>query len=188
VIVDVGTGDGRAVLERANAAPSSLVLGIDASAAAMARSSRRAARRGPRNALFFAAGAERLGVSPLAGQADLVTVIFPWGSLLRGVVGLDRAALAGVAALLRPGGRIDVLASVVPSDGVPRLQCLDARAGRAIHAAWRGANIELTSSRPATPTEIADSGSSWARRLRAASDGGRGELRPVWRLEGHRLG
>jgi 16S rRNA (adenine(1408)-N(1))-methyltransferase len=179
VIVDVGTGDGRAVLDRAVGEPTALVVGVDASAAAMATASRRAARRGPHNALFLAEGVERLVDSPLAGQAELVTVTFPWGSLLRGVIGVDGAALAGVAALPRPGGRLRVLASVVPSDGIPGLECLDASAEATIRAAWNAAGLELTALRPATMENVAGSGSSWARRLRAG-----GDTRPVWLLEG----
>jgi 16S rRNA (adenine(1408)-N(1))-methyltransferase len=188
VIVDVGTGDGRAVLDRAVREPTTLVVGVDASAAAMATASRRAARNGPHNALFLSDGAERLADSPLTGQADLVTVTFPWGSLLRGVVGLDAAALAGVAALPRPGGRLLVLASAVPSDGVAGMHCLDESALPAISAAWRIAGLEVTSFRPATPEEVAGSGSTWARRLRTAPAGRHVDARPVWRLEGRRLG
>jgi 16S rRNA (adenine(1408)-N(1))-methyltransferase len=189
VIVDLGTGDGRAVLVRARSEPRALVIGIDASAAAMVEASRRAERRGPSNALFFAEGAERLADSPLAGRAHLLTVTFPWGSLLRGLVGLDPATLAGTAAVLRPGGRLEVLVSVVPSDRVPGLECLDERAGTAIRAAWRSAGLELSSMRPATSDEIVASGSSWAGRLQAARHGARGaEPRAVWRLDGHRLG
>jgi len=189
VIVDLGTGDGRAVLARARSEPRAFVIGIDASAAAMAVTSRRASRRGPANALFFAEGAVRLGDSLFAGRADLLTVTFPWGSLLRGLVGLDPATLAGAAAVLRPGGRLEVLASVVPSDRVPGLDCLDDGAAAAIRAAWRAAGLKLTSMRSATPTEIGASGSSWAGRLQAGAYGSRGaEPRPVWRLDGHRLG
>jgi 16S rRNA (adenine(1408)-N(1))-methyltransferase len=199
VIVDLGTGDGRAVLARARSEPRALVIGIDASAAAMAEASRRASRRGPTNALFFAEGAERLADSPLAGGADLLTISFPWGSLLRGLVGLEPASLAGAAAVLRLGGRLEVLASVVPMDRVPGLDCLDDGAAAAIRAAWHAAGIELTSMRPSTPADIVASGSSWAGRLQTAgreprgarsrAAGSRGaEPRPVWRLDGRRLG
>ena len=133
--MDIGTGDGRAVLRRAAADPRALVVGIDAAASAMIDASRRADRRGPANAVFFAAGAEALVATPLAAHANLVTVLFPWGSLVRGIVGLDDAALCGVASLLAPDGRL----------------------------------------------EVAGSGSTWARRLRAG-----GDHRPVWRLEGMR--
>ena len=188
MIVDIGTGDGRAVVDRAVSEPTALVIGVDASAAAMATASRRASRRGPHNALFFADGAERLAESPLAGQADLVTVLFPWGSLLRGVLGLDDAALAGVAALARPGGRLHVLASVVPTDDVAGMDCLDGSAEHSISAAWRAAGLQLTSFRPATSDEVLVSRSTWARRLRAAPRGRDFETRPVWQLEGRRLG
>jgi 16S rRNA (adenine(1408)-N(1))-methyltransferase len=178
--LDLGTGDGRAVLARAAAEPRSLVIGVDAVAAAMAESSRRADRRGPVNALFLAAGAESLVDSPLTGTAELVTVTLPWGSLLRGVVGLDAAALAGVAAALRPGGgRLEVLASVVPSDGVEGLACLDEAAAGQIGEAWSCAGLELVAMGPATTAELRAVRSSWARRL--------GD-RPVWRLEGRRHG
>jgi 16S rRNA (adenine(1408)-N(1))-methyltransferase len=178
VIADIGTGDGRAVLALARAEPASLVVGVDAAAAAMVEASGRAARRGPRNAIFFTAGAETLGGTPLAGVADQVTIRFPWGSLLRGVVGLDPAALGGVAALVAPGGRLEVLVSVVRSDRVAGIEALDASWDQAISRAWSAAGLYLVSMRPATREEIATSRSSWGRRLGAAED-----ARSVWRLE-----
>jgi 16S rRNA (adenine(1408)-N(1))-methyltransferase len=181
MVADIGTGDGRAVLARAAAEPASLVLGIDAAAAAMAESSLRAARRGPTNAIFLAAGAEVLGDSVVAGHVDLVTVSFPWGSLLRGVVGLDAASLAGVAALVAAGGRVEVLVSVVPTDGIDGIASLDMTCEPGIRAAWGRAGLDLISMRRATPAEIAASRSSWARRLRSGR-----ETRPVWRLDGCR--
>ena len=180
MVVDIGTGDGRAVLARATAEPAALVIGVDAAAASMAESSRRADRRGPQNALFFTAGAEALGSTPIAGAADLVTVTLPWGSLLRGVIGLDEGALRGVASTLTIRGRLEVLASVVPSDGIGGLDCLDAAAAPAIAAAWGAAGLRLTGIRPATRTDIDAAGSSWGRRL--------GADRPVWRLDGVRAG
>jgi 16S rRNA (adenine(1408)-N(1))-methyltransferase len=58
VTLDLGTGDGRAILAAAAEKPDTLVVGVDANAAAMADASRRAARRKLRNALFVAAAAE----------------------------------------------------------------------------------------------------------------------------------
>jgi len=178
VVADIGTGDGQAALARARAEPASLVLGVDAVAAAMAESSGRAARRGPANAMFLAAGAETLGDTLLAGRIDVVTVTFPWGSLLRGVLGLDRDALAGVAALVAPGGRVEVLASVVPSDRIAGISQLDARWEPAICQAWVAAGLELASMRLASAEEVIASRSSWARRLGAGRD-----ARAVWRLD-----
>ena len=176
MVIDLGTGDGRAVLTGAAARPTDLVLGIDAVAASMAESSRRAARRAQRgglpNAMFLVEAAEALP-GPLAGRADLVIITFPWGSLLRGVLGRDRAVMTGAAGLLAPGGRVEILVSVVPSDGIDGLPALDERACAGIAAAWADVGLELTSICRATAEEVAATRSSWARRL--------GD-RPVWRI------
>jgi 16S rRNA (adenine(1408)-N(1))-methyltransferase len=181
VVVDLGTGDGRAALARATAEPATLVLGVDASATAMAEASRRADRARLSNVVFLAAGAETLPGTPLAGVADVVTVTFPWGSLLHGVLGLDEVAMTGIASAIRPGGRVEVLTSVVPSDGVAGMAGLDACAQPAIAAAWGASGLCLGAMRPATLADIAETRSSWARRLGAGRD-----ARPVWRLTGGR--
>jgi 16S rRNA (adenine(1408)-N(1))-methyltransferase len=182
VIADLGTGDGRAVLARASAEPRAFVIGIDANAAAMSEASRRAgdgrAQDGTANACFLVEAAEILP-GPLAGTASLVTVTLPWGSLLRGVIGLDASALRGIASILAPDGRVDVLASVVPSDHVDGLLVLDRAAEAGIAAAWRSVGLELVPMRPATRDDMGATKSSWARRL--------GD-RPVWRLDLRRCG
>ena len=54
-----------------------------------------------------------------------MTVQFPWGSLLRGVLGLDEPVMRGIAALLGPEGHLTSLVSIVPADGVPGYETLD---------------------------------------------------------------
>jgi 16S rRNA (adenine(1408)-N(1))-methyltransferase len=177
VIVDLGTGDGRAVLARAAAERDALVIGIDANAAAMAESSRRAARgRGAQrlaNAWFAVESAEALP-GPLARVASTVTGVMPWGSLLRGVLGLDDAVLRGIASIVSPAGCVEILASVTPSDAVDGLTLLDGDAGAVIASAWAAVGFELVSMRRATVDDLRRTRSSWARRL--------GD-RPVWRIE-----
>ena len=181
--MDLGTGDGRSVLTRATAEPGTLVLGIDAAAGAMAAASRRATRNGLTNAVFLATGAEALSsVAWLAGVADRVSVTFPWGSLLRGTLGLDDGAiLHSVAAVLRPGGGIEVLTSVIPSDGIVGIAILDQTSEATIREAWARAGLALTDMCPARRDDVLSSRSSWARRL------GAGQVaRPTWRLVGSR--
>lgn len=167
--VDLGTGDGRHVLAVAARQPDTLAIGVDANAAAMADSSRRAwrGRSALPNALFAVASAER-PPEALHGRAGSLTVNFPWGSLLRGLLGEDDAVLAGVARLMAPGAEGVVLLSVVPRDGMP---AVPPRASLA--AAYARHGLELAEMRPATPEEVAASRSSWAKRLRA------GRERPV---------
>ena len=153
------------MLAAAAARPETLVIGVDANAAAMADSSRRAARRKALpNALFAVAAAER-PPNVLTGLADSLTVNFPWGSLLRGVLGHDDAVLSGVAQLLGAGAMAEALVSVVPRDGVPAIP-----APAQLSAIYARHGLSLLTARPATPAEVAASGSSWAKRLRAGRD------------------
>ncbi len=147
----------------------------------MAESSRRAARSprkgGLQNVVFLASAAEALD-PVLDGAANLVSILFPWGSLLRGALGLETQVTGAVARLVRPGGRVSMLLSVVPRDGVAGVSCLDeaAVAEVAVRLACHG--LRLLDASIATRTEVAATRSSWARRLVAGRDADRG----VWRL------
>ena len=87
------------------------------------------------------------------------------------MLGHDDAVLAGVAALLAPGAEGTALVSVVPRDGVPPVP-----PAAELAAVYARHGLELVEARPARPDEVATSGSSWAKRLRA------GTARPVTRL------
>jgi 16S rRNA (adenine(1408)-N(1))-methyltransferase len=171
VTIDVGTGDGRTVLAAAVREPTTLALGIDASAAAMAEASRRAARSprkgGLDNARFVLAAAESLPAE-LAGRASLVTVLFPWGSLLRGCVGLDDAAACGVAGLVAPGGVLELLLAPAERDGLAGVPTSEGAVIEAARRTFEAHGLEVVVARTATPAEIAGTGSSWARRLGVA--------------------
>ena len=142
----------------------------------MAETSRRAARaeaRGGRpNALFVVAAAEA-PPAELRGRADLVTVRFPWGSLLRGMVGLEPAASAGLASLVAPGGELEALVSIHPRDGLAEVGARLAdpsELGRAWAGPWADARrVAASRTAPRWPRPA----SSWARRLGATASDGR---------------
>jgi hypothetical protein len=69
---------------------------------------------------------------------------------------------------MAPGAEGAVLLSVVARDGLPPVPPRDGLA-----ASYARHGLELVEKRPATPEEVAASGSSWAKRLRA------GRNRPV---------
>ena len=167
----MGTGDGRAVLAAAAREPTTLALGIDASAAAMAEASRRAARParkgGLENARFVLAAAESLPPE-LTGRAALVTVLCPWGSLLRGCLGLDAAVAGGLAGVVAPRGVLELLLAPAERD---RLAGVPTDRDAVIEAATRAfaaQGLEVVVAGAATPAEVAATGSSWARRLGVA--------------------
>ena len=147
----------------------------------MAESSRRAARAsrkgGLSNALFLVAAAEQ-PPSELRAIASEVTILFPWGSLLRGSLALDDAiqAAAGIATLVAPGGIVRALVSIDPRDRLPVPVLTTLHRGD-LAARWACHGLILTAFELAGREDIAASGSSWARRLAAGRD------RQAWRLE-----
>jgi 16S rRNA (adenine(1408)-N(1))-methyltransferase len=182
VVIDLGCGDGRVVLAAAAAEPGSLVIGVDAVAAPMAEASRRAARSprkgGLPNALFVVSAVEAVP-SALHGLAGRISLLFPWGSLLRGALGVDEAAARAIAALVCPGGRLEIVASVTPRDGVKGVAHLDEAAVLAVAERQACRGLRLVTTSRLSGAQVAALPSTWARRLATAPDG----ERPVWRLE-----
>jgi 16S rRNA (adenine(1408)-N(1))-methyltransferase len=167
------------VLATAAGQPDRLVVGVDANAAGMANASRRAAARPSRgglpNALFVVAAAEALPPE-LDRVADLVTVHFPWGSLLRGLLGADPATMASLTQVLRPGGTLQLLLSSTARDhsaGVAPIQAATLHALAESYAAW---GLTVTEARAATVADVAAAHSTWGKRL------GAGTRRPAWLL------
>ncbi|HYK95713.1 MAG TPA: hypothetical protein VE011_07620 [Candidatus Dormibacteraeota bacterium] len=179
--IDVGTGDGRAVIAAAGD-PRTLAIGTDANAAAMAEVSRRAARstrkRGVPNAVFVLAPAEAPPLA-FAGIASLVTIRFPWGSLLRGCLGAEDAVTAGVASLVAPDGSLELLLAPAPKDGIQGLPVEPVEIVRAASHGFHPFGLELVEGRPATDAEVRASRSTWARRLGATASNGGGKDRSV---------
>lgn len=178
MVVDLGTGDGRAVLARATAEPGSLVIGIDAVAGAMAESSRRARRRRLPNTLFAVAAAERPPVE-LAGRATILTITLPWGSLLAGALARPghEAASAGIAGLVAPNGRVEIVVSIDPRDGLALPDLAEAEARDELARRWLEHGLTVAEVCPATAEELEAAGSTWARRLFAGN-----RARPAWRI------
>jgi 16S rRNA (adenine(1408)-N(1))-methyltransferase len=166
--IDVGTGDGRAVLAMAAAEPTTLVIGIDANAASMAEASRRAAgparKGGLENVLFVLAAAEA-PPEELRELAARVTVHFPWGSLLRGCLGGDAAVASGIAELVAPGGVLELLVAPADRDGLDGLPTEPAAVIAAATSTFGTLGLRFVEARAASDAEVRASGSTWARRL-----------------------
>ncbi|CAG0935794.1 16S rRNA (adenine(1408)-N(1))-methyltransferase [Thermoflexales bacterium] len=103
ILIDLGTGDGRYVKHVARTRPDCFAIGLDA----CRENLREASRRTPRNALYLIANVLTLPAE-LQALATEVTINFPWGSLLEGLLAGDAALLAGLAALARPGADLAV--------------------------------------------------------------------------------
>jgi 16S rRNA (adenine(1408)-N(1))-methyltransferase len=180
VIIDLGTGDGRAALALAHAEPTTLVIGMDADAASMAEVSRRAARkpaRGGQLNLLFAVAAAETPPREFLGLADEIRILFPWGSLLRGVLGRDEAVACGIVGLAKPGARVSAVVSVTPADAVDALGSLDDRSIEDVALSVIPAGLRLIDACRVGRDEVRATRSTWGRRLLGSTGD-----RPVWRL------
>ncbi len=90
--LDLGAGDGRFARELARNAPERAVIAVDTCEA----NARRELRRMPENARFVVADAIGLP-QPLLTRASLITVNFPWGSLLRALLDESHPLMATIA-------------------------------------------------------------------------------------------
>ncbi|MGW4462985.1 hypothetical protein [Micromonospora sp. NPDC004704] len=174
VIVDVGTGDARTAYRLAKAQPEWLVVGIDPAWQRMSptsvRASRKPAKGGAPNLLLVNSAIETVPAE-LHGIADEVSVLMPWGKLLRGVVQGDGDVCAGLRAVARTGAGLDItVGTSIWRDPVP----LEIRelpeltpeyvdtvlAGRLAECGWQVTGAEVISG-----AEMDRMSSSWARRL-----------------------
>lgn len=126
------------------------------------------------NALFVVASIEALPCE-LEDRADEVTLNFPWGSLLIGLVEGEPRVLGSLARLAKPGAPLHMLLSVEANDRAARLRPLTEEVLSSRAPAYARAGLKMEACRVATPAEIVASGSSWAKRL--------GDGRRVYGLE-----
>lgn len=150
--------------------PERLFIGVDANVSALRELSGRAVRSRMRNLVFVRAAAEDLPPE-LAGVADRVSVVLPWGSLLAAVARPIPAALQGIRRLCRQGARLTVVLAIDPSRdggeaarlGLPALD--DEHFDGPLAAAYAAAGFAIESVRSLTAADLAGWPSTWARRL-----------------------
>jgi 16S rRNA (adenine(1408)-N(1))-methyltransferase len=103
VLIDLGTGDGRYVEHVARTRPDCFVIGLDACCENLRQTSRRVRR----NALYCITNVLAMPAE-LCGVATEVTINFPWGSLLEGLLAGDATLLAGLFDLSQTGAHLTV--------------------------------------------------------------------------------
>ena len=144
------------------------MIGVDSDASQARDVSRRAARPerkgGSPNALFLVAAAETLP-GLLRGVADVVTVMLPWGSLLRKLVAAEPALVTSIARLLKPDGALELMLSVGPGDAAAGMAALDDRAVHALALSYAGMGLVPIEVRRATAADVDGAGSTWGKRL-----------------------
>jgi trans-aconitate methyltransferase len=101
--LDLGTGDGRFINYMAEQHPCSFFIGVDACRENLRANSR---RKLP-NALFVIASAQSLP-KELNGLISHITINFPWGSLLEGLLTCDTRLMNSLACISNSITAVDV--------------------------------------------------------------------------------
>jgi trans-aconitate methyltransferase len=162
VLLDIGTGDGRFVDAMARQHPTMLAIGLDACREPLAQRSRRA----PANALYLIANALTLP-EELEGLVTCVTLNFPWGSLLEALLAKSPRLLERLAAIARPGARVDVRlnAAAVAACGATLEETAAVTRGALAEAGFR-----VLRARTLGPADLRAFPSTWAHRLAFGTD------------------
>jgi 16S rRNA (adenine(1408)-N(1))-methyltransferase len=162
VIVDLGTGDGRFVGHLARRGPARAVIGVDTCRDNLGKSSRTA----PENALFVVADALALPCG-LQGVATGLTINFPWGSLLRGLLDGHAGLLDGLCAVGCPGLALTIRLNAVALGDAG--WTIEAGAER-LSMVLRGAGLAVGSMRMMGVDELRGCPTTWAKRLAFGRD------------------
>lgn len=159
----------------ARANPDTFVIAIDAVAAAMDETSRRAAakpeRGGAPNAMFICAAAETLP-GPLTGLATRIAVNYPWGSLLRTLAQPDPGMLARIVRTGAAGAAFTSFINVQPLRDPEQAAKLGLKDAALLHDAAEMetayARAGLTGLRLADVSDAPQPATSWGRKLAAS--------------------
>lgn len=102
-LLDLGTGDGRFVRCMAEQQKDRFFIGVDACRENLRANS---LKKLP-NTMFVIASAQALPLE-LNGLASHITINFPWGSLLEGLLNNDTCMLNGLASIARPCAQMEI--------------------------------------------------------------------------------
>lgn len=112
ISIDIGTGDGRNIYRKAKADPETFYIGVDPVKDNMEEIAVKMAKKpekgGTKNALLCVATAENLPCE-LYSTADEVTVLFPWGVLLEGVIKPVEAFIEGIKKAAKCGAGFEFI-------------------------------------------------------------------------------
>ena len=170
-MIDIGTGDGRFVLDYAKKHSDTLVIGIDACRDGLIEASQKASksekRGGLTNASFVLSSIEALPAD-FCAVADKITINYPWGSLLKAVTQPDAAIFRKIVGIGKPGCSLNMLInwSVFENTGycerlgLPQMTLADVDIK--LRGAYHEAGVDIISW---GIVEVKDSKTTWGQKL-----------------------
>jgi 16S rRNA (adenine(1408)-N(1))-methyltransferase len=185
VHIDVGAGSGRQVLKLSEKNPGGFYIGMDPSAGSMRENSVKAAKNGKKSRpdnLLFAVGSIESVPDELAGIADIISVVLPWGSLRDGIARADALVLGNLRRLGKTGAALEILIGYdeksEPHEMEKRgLPMLSQGHFKSLAPMYRNAGIELRGIEAIGNDALKSIESDWAKRLAY------GKARTVYRID-----
>lgn len=162
LILDLGTGDGRYVRTLAQSHSDWFVVGVDACRENLHEHS----RAGLANMLFVIANAQELPCE-FSGLFSHVTINFPWGSLLKGLLAAEPGLMGGLTSVARPGAQVEIHLNggALTEAGTSLLAGAEAIYENMKHHGWK-----LTKPCPMDDRTLRSFPTTWARRLAYGRD------------------
>src|SRR3989344_38024 len=108
VVLDLGTGDGRFVYEHALREHPTFFIGVDPSQKQLEVYSKKAVRKKMEN-LIYVVGSIEVLPQELFKIADLLYIVFPWGTLLKSTVDPDEKTFYILSNILKPQGTLEII-------------------------------------------------------------------------------
>jgi 16S rRNA (adenine(1408)-N(1))-methyltransferase len=162
ILLDIGAGDGRFVRQMAAECPARFAIGVDACRENLRASSRVA----PANALYLIADARALPYA-LDQRATHITINFPWGSLLNGLLAGEVALLERLAAIARPDALLELrLNAGALTEAGRDIEDGGKQVRQALHRAGFHMQLPITLG----PQELRACPTTWAKRLAYGRD------------------
>ena len=162
LLVDIGTGDGRYVRNFAETHPDYFAIGIDTCRENLTVNS---GYEKP-NTMYLICPASKLS-SELYGRANLITINFPWGSLLHELLREDPSLLSGLSAITREGARLEIR---INAEALQEAGWSIEGGNEQIRAALTHCGYRICSSVFLGPHELRALESTWAKRLAFGRD------------------
>lgn len=112
VCIDIGTGDGKNIYRKAKNDKETFYIGLDPVKENMEETAVKIAKKpekgGVENTLLVVSTAENLPPE-LYGIADYITVLFPWGVLLEGIVKPEEEFIAALRKAAKPRAKFEFI-------------------------------------------------------------------------------
>ncbi len=111
--LDIGTGDGRFIYEKAIKNPKNLYIGIDPAENQLKIYSKKANRKKLQNAIFAIGSIENLPPE-LLSSIDELYINLPWGTLLEKMVKMNELTAQKLSSIIKKDGQMEIIFGYVP--------------------------------------------------------------------------